>query len=48
MFHSYKLLNYILAIHKMTERTLAASPNLDARQRTGTIKETSPPSTQVY
>jgi hypothetical protein len=31
----------------MTERTLAASPNLDARQRSGTSKETSPPSTQV-
>jgi hypothetical protein len=39
-FHQF--LGYIcfLAIHKMTERTLAASPNLDDRQ--------SPTSTQVH
>jgi hypothetical protein len=39
----------LLAIHKMTERTLAASPNLDGnhRQRSGTDNETSPNATQV-
>lgn len=36
-----------LAIHKMTERTLAASPNLDTSQHSDTINDTSPLSARV-
>ncbi len=40
---------FFLAIHKMTERTLAASPNIDGnpRQHSTTTNETSPSSTRV-
>jgi hypothetical protein len=34
------------SIHKMTERTLAASPNMDTNQRAGTTNETSSSSTR--
>jgi hypothetical protein len=46
-FHQSSL--FFLAIHKMTERTLAASPNLDGseRQRSSTTNETSRSSTRV-
>jgi hypothetical protein len=47
--HSISHLCFFLAIHKMTERTLAASPNMDGseRQRSSTTNETSRSSTRV-